>query len=93
MGAQTRESLAAVTDRAKSVTGVTQDAVSGLFQAGRAIAAYPSLLSALADPGHSLLTAVRCSTGLWALFRLPHGNCSITWWSCPGQLLRICSPD
>ncbi len=52
MGAQTRESLAAVTNRAQSVTGVTQDAVSGLFQAGRAIAAYPSLLSALADPGH-----------------------------------------
>jgi len=52
MGAQTRESLEAVAQHASSAKGHTVAHVAGLFQAGRALAAHPSLLAALADHGH-----------------------------------------
>ncbi|MEX2441306.1 MAG: hypothetical protein WD400_01525, partial [Pontimonas sp.] len=52
MGAQTRQSLEAVSSHAHEATGHTLAHVAGLFQAGRALAAYPSLLAALADHGH-----------------------------------------
>ncbi len=91
MGAQTRESLATVTDRATGATGVTQDAVTGLFQAGRAIAAYPSLLSALADSGHT--AAERSALVDGALGALnPAGRALLEHvlelsWSAPADLL------
>ena len=52
MGAQTRESLEAVAGLAGKASSVNAAALAGLFQAGRALAAYPSLLAALADSGH-----------------------------------------
>ncbi len=52
MGAQTRESLEAVATMAASAKGVTASGLAGLFQAARALAEYPSLLSALADSSH-----------------------------------------
>lgn len=52
MGAQTRQSLEAVASHAHEATGHTLAHVAGLFQAGRVLAAYPSLLAALADHGH-----------------------------------------
>lgn len=52
MGASTRASLEAVKTQVASVSEVDSDLVSGLCQAGRAIADHPSLLSALADHSH-----------------------------------------
>lgn len=91
MGAQTRDSLQQLAEAARSHSGVASAAVSGLFEAGHALQAYPSLLSALADPGHE--ASERRALIDQALAQLDEGarallaEVSALSWSKPADLL------